>query len=947
MMFKRIPLAMILCAVLFVTSGFAASKKFDRHNRSSYRNDSSARNEDLTSAGRSVPSRGMAASLSNGERSGSSLILASPGTPDRWEGGTGNWSAAGNWNHGVPGMNSDVTIHSGGLDNVTLDISSTINTLKLGGMTGSSSLVGDPTPQNLTVLGALTIGLNGNLCACASGGFGTIAAGSLVNRGSIVFETSGDLQISGNAKNSGFLQTGFETGSHVVNIAGKLTNSGQFLLDGHGDAATLGRMVNSGSVDVSSASTLTVNGRVNNTGTITTGGFSPGGNTIVIAGKLINSGTFQLNGGDGFVGNGMSNSGAVNLETGSSLSIAGDFTNTGTTATEFNGMGSGGNTVNISGNLSNSGTIELLGVDNALNVTGTLTNEASGQFLLTGLTFHQPVTATLGGLVNAGFVEVGPGGGILQVNGDASNSGQIIDTGFMSTLNVTGTLTNSGDFELQGGPPAMATIGSLVNSGTFQLNGPGDMATIGNGVTNSGTIDLENISTLNIAGDVNNTGNFYTSNLGGSGGNTVAITGMLTNSGTFQLNGPGDMATLGSLTSSGTVGVNNNSTLALTGNLANSGSLDLENMSQLQVSGDANNSGSMTADFVAHGNGSNTITINGTLTNSGLFGLYGDSNRGFNSDYGTLGNLINTGTVNVGGTSQLTVNGDVNNSGTISTAGLVVNTGFDIIRISGNLTNQAGGQFILYGGIFGEDLATIGGGLTNAGLVDVENLSTLQVGGDVTNSGTLETNAFGNGGGNAITITGMLTNAPTGQITLNGPGDVLVALAGLTNNGSISLNNGSTIDPPFVNNIGTMNIGSLSKFVVGTGNPGGTGYIQLANGTLGEMISSTNFGVINVNGSALLDGTLAVLLQGGYNPAVGSMYKFLLANPGQINGTFASILNDIFNGGTEKWLVTYDNADGFVELTAEANNVPEPATLLVLIPGLLGMAYGLRRRSVR
>ncbi len=807
-----------------------------------------------------------------------------------------------------------------------------------------------PRPQNLTVLGALTIGLNGNLCACASGGFGTIAAGSLINRGSIVFETSGDLQINGNANNSGFLQTGFETGGHLVNITGRLTNSGQFLLDGHGDAATLGSMVNSGSVDVSSASTLTVNGRVNNTGTITTGGFSPGGNTIVITRKLTNSGTLLLNGpGDvGFVGNGMSNSGTVDVENGSTLSITGDVTNSGTTATELNGMG-GGNTVNISGNLSNSGTIELLGVDNALNVTGTLTNEASGQFLLTGLTFHQPVTATLGGLVNSGFVEVGPGGGILQVNGDASNSGQIIDTGFMSTLNVTGTLTNSGDFELQGGPLAMASIGSLVNSGTFELVGLADIATVGNGVTNSGTIDLENSSTLNITGDVTNTGNFYTGNLGGSGGNTVSIAGSLTNQagGQFILYGPGDMATLGSLTNSATVAVNNSSTLAITGNLANSGSLDLENMSQLQVSGDANNSGSMTADFVAHGNGSNTITINGTLTNGGLFGLYGDSNRGFNSDYGTLGNLINTGTVNVGGTSQLTVNGDVTNSGTISTAGLVVNTGFDIIRVSGNLTNQAGGQFILYGGIFGNDLATIGGGLTNAGLVDVENLSTLTVGGNVTNSGTLETNAFGNGGSNAITITGMLTNGPTGQITLNGPGDVLVALAGLTNNGSISVNNGSTIDPPFVNNIGTLNIGSLSKFVVGTGNPGGTGYIQLHDGILGEMISSTNFGVINVNGSALLDGTLAVLLQGGYNPAVGSMYKFLLANPGQINGTFSSILNDVFNGGTEKWLVDYDNADGFVELTAEANNVPEPATLLVLIPGLLGMAYGLRRRSMR
>ena len=104
--------------------------------------------------------------------------------------------------------------------------------------------------------------------------------------------------------------------------------------------------------------------------------------------------------------------------------------------------------------------------------------------------------------------------------------------------------------------------------------------------------------------------------------------------------------------------------------------------------------------------------------------------------------------------------------------------------------------------------------------------------------------------------------------------------------------------------------------------------------------------MINVNGSALLDGTLDILLKAGFNPAVGSTYKFLFSNPGQINGTFASILNDFFNGGTEKWLVTYDNADGYVELTAEQGPppVPEPATLLVLIPGLLGMGYGLRRR---
>ena len=196
-----------------------------------------------------------------------------------------------------------------------------------------------------------------------------------------------------------------------------------------------------------------------------------------------------------------------------------------------------------------------------------------------------------------------------------------------------------------------------------------------------------------------------------------------------------------------------------------------------------------------------------------------------------------------------------------------------------------------------------------------------------------------------ITVNGLLTNEATGQINLNGPGDVLQALAGLTNNGVVNVKNGSSIDPPFVNNGGTINIDSLSKMIVGTGNPMGLGYIQLANGTLGEIITPTSYGVINVNGSALLDGTLDILLKPGFNPAVGSTYKFLFANAGQINGTFASILNDFFNGGTEQWMVNYDNADGYVELTAEkVSSVPEPSTLLVLIPGLMGMAYGLRRR---
>ena len=65
-----------------------------------------------------------------------------------------------------------------------------------------------------------------------------------------------------------------------------------------------------------------------------------------------------------------------------------------------------------------------------------------------------------------------------------------------------------------------------------------------------------------------------------------------------------------------------------------------------------------------------------------------------------------------------------------------------------------------------------------------------------------------------------------------------------------------------------------------------------------------------------LDGTLEILLAQGFDPAVGTTYKFLLFTPGDLSGMFASIQSDVFNDGTEKWLVIYDNANGYVELAA-------------------------------
>ena len=876
MMSKRLPLALVLSAVLFVTASFAASKKFDGDNRSSDWSNSPFRSASLLNLGSSVSS-GSSASQSSGARgtSGSFLVLGSPGTPDNWNGGTGNWSVPGNWSAGLPGSNSDVVINTGN-DDVNLDTDPvSINTLTLGDISGtlmSSKLEGGVAGGMFTIAGALTV------------------------------------------NKTGYLFLNYEIGE-----AASLGNSGSFNLHG-GEFTINGEVNNSGSIALIH-SDLTAQSLTNNGGF----GLIMGGSTLTVSGMLTNNagGSLSIGGTKAMVTTGsVDNSGTIDLENASKLKVNGDVDNIANLYTSFDG-GSGGNT---------------------LTITGTLNNHATGAGAGLFVLYGPGDKATIGNVVNlgglgAGFIDL-ENGSSLTVKGNVANGidqedGEI----YMGHFGGSGgnTLTIKG-------------ILSQGHNSTFQMLGPGDKATIGSVDAIGGVFDLENGSTLRVKGDWNNLASPITT--GGSGGNTLAINGRLTNdSGSLMLYGPGDKAKIGSVVNS------------------DFGTIDLENGSKLRVNGDVtNNSGGTIATSLHGGSGANKITINGKLTNSGTFGLYSFSL----SDVATIGSVENSGTINVGvggglneqlkilaglnnngdifsqESSSITVGGNVSNTGlihletasTLSIGGNLTNSGTletgtaVSVNVAGDLTNS-GSISLDYG--YPNPALTVGGNLINSGHFESQ-AGPVQVNGAATNSGFLES-------GYSMTVHGLLTNTATGQINSEA-GGVLEALGGLSNSGVINVNSGSAIDPPFLNNLGMINIDGTSRLVVGTGSPMGTGYIQLANGTLGEMISATNFGVINVKGSALLDGTLSILLQGGYDPAVGSMYKFLLANPGQINGTFASILNDIFNGGTEKWLVTYDNADGFVELTAEANNVPEPATLLVLIPGLLGMAYGLRRRRL-
>lgn len=145
---KRAPLVLLVCVALFVATGFAANKKIQRNDRSRDWNDSSLQNNspvqndlslqngDLPSVWSGVSGGGPGFQLGGGYQRSGPPNPEPISMPDNSNGGTGNWSA------GAAGVGSHVTIYSGGNDTVTLNLSSTINSLI------GSSVEQFPRPRN-------------------------------------------------------------------------------------------------------------------------------------------------------------------------------------------------------------------------------------------------------------------------------------------------------------------------------------------------------------------------------------------------------------------------------------------------------------------------------------------------------------------------------------------------------------------------------------------------------------------------------------------------------------------------------------------------------------------------------------------------------------------------------------------------------------------------------
>ncbi|MGC4021641.1 MAG: hypothetical protein QM734_06715 [Cyclobacteriaceae bacterium] len=542
----------------------------------------------------------------------------------------------------------------------------------------------------------------------------------------------------------------------------------------------------------------------------------------------------------------------TNTATSRTLTIGGNYNQTGGSFTVLTNSGNG--TLSVGGNFNLSG-----GTFTGVSGTGTGSIGITGSVFITGGAFNGvgtgsgPCTITVGGSMNlsAGSVVLkgsGNGTAALNITGDFDQSGTatftqrsnatstsiVAITGAFnlsggtytaSTVNAIGTINLSGNFSVTGG-----TLTTTSGSGSVNFNGPGTQTfTSGGTISNAINFTVPSGVTLQMAssGTVVSGGGSFTLSSGAtlgvtspsgitiSGAGNIQVTGTRTytsganyiyNGGASQSAGDG----LGQNTPA-TITVNNSSSVSLSSAVTTSGIVSIASGSSLDAAGQTLTAGGLVTVNGTYASGSGAQTLNNGLTISGgtFTGSTGTvtvtdlniTSGSFTAPSGTLnisGNFSNGGTLNSNsGTVFFTGSGTQTLNSGGSSFNNISHTGTGTLQLASNALNALG-TFTNSTGTFAP----------SAQSVTITGATTISGG---TYSGSSASQNF-NGG---LSLTGGIFNGSSGDVTILGNLSIgnsttfKIGASNLTVSGTTTVGAGSSGNFTFLSTTGTKIFGDL------------------------------------------------------------------------------------------------------------------------------------------
>jgi hypothetical protein len=541
------------------------------------------------------------------------LLLAaftSPAAVINWTNTNGgNWSGATNWSGGkVPGAGDDVLIAAAGSYTVTQDVSTTVNSLTLGGASGTQTLTNAGFILNLNTNSVIS----GSGLLALSGGASLGGAGPLTVNGRLLSDNS-NLHAAINVASVGALQL-IGSGNHV--LWAPLTNAGTINFQGGTLYVQGGSVLNnlaSGLFDIQGDLLITAN---YNVGSIINAGLlrkSAGTGVATNQVPLANSGTLDVESGQ------IQYSGATTFNGGSVLSGAGANVVVGSLT--LNGTFNSQNLVFSSGNVGGAGTL-----------TGTAQWQASqfGSAATLALVVATNATLQLSGGTNHVLWS-----GLTNLGTIAFQSGTLYVQGGGLVWNAP-----SGLFDIQGDLLITANynVGSIINAGVLRKSAGTGVATNQVPLVNSGTLDAQ-FGQIQYSGATTFNGG---SVLSGAGANVIA--GNLTLNGTF--NSQNLVFSSGNVVGNGTL-TGTAQWQASQFGLAATLALVVAPAATLQLSGGTNHvlwSGLTNLGTIAFQSGTLYVQGGGVLLNAtgGVFDIQGD--LAITANY-NIGIITNSGTI--------------------------------------------------------------------------------------------------------------------------------------------------------------------------------------------------------------------------------------------------------------------------------------------------------------